>query len=177
MNPAERPSFEPPADLDPVPARALLREVIAETAPDELDWLDGYDALDDQDFTKVLDRRSRREPLGIGLSELVALSTPVVWYVLQKAAEHAAETALDESIRKTGRWWQRRRKAPLELAPMPVVRIDAVREAILESASEAGLDEELAQHLADGVVKRLKTKAEEPDPESGSPDPDAAPED
>src|SRR5437879_4790292 len=66
-----------------VRVRDVVREVVAEIAPTELALVDGLAQFDDATAVRRLrPRGGRREPLGFGLGEILALVTPVVWLAL-----------------------------------------------------------------------------------------------
>lgn len=151
--------------------RQVVRDVVAEVAPEELPLLDGVlEALDDAGVQRTLTRRSRgREPLGFGLETVVALVVPVVWGALSEVARQTLQGAAQRGIARL-----RRRlglpaedTGPLTLPPLDREQILYVRRTVLARCAAAGMEEARAASVADSVVARLQL-GELPDrPESG----------
>ncbi|MFI1498590.1 hypothetical protein [Streptomyces platensis] len=141
--------------------RQVIRDVVAETAPEELPLLAGLEPLDDTAVDRVLGRRARtREPLGFGLDTAVALVTPVLWTVLSDVARQELQTAAGGLLARLKRWLRRRRRPPqdqagLTLSPLDHVQAEHVRELVLARCTAAGIDDARAAAIADGVTVRL----------------------
>lgn len=137
----------------------VVRDVVAEAAPEELPLVEGLSRFDDEIVVRRLTRRSRpREPLGFGLEEVAALVTPVVWIVVQEAVRRVVDSAV-AGVAK-GPWARLRRRlgrraAPLTVPPLTREQIVEVRQRMLELAAQSGLERERAVTLADLLVTRL----------------------
>ncbi|MFJ9033174.1 hypothetical protein ACIRQP_32590 [Streptomyces sp. NPDC102274] len=153
--------------------RDLVREVIADLAPDELPLLDGLFNLDDATaIRRLTGRGQRREPLGFGMGEIAVLITPVVWLTLDQAARRIADAALDSASRESTallRRLFRRRQAPVTMPPLTREQLVEVRRLVLETAERRGLPAERASEVADGVVAGLAL-AEPDTSDDGGPD-------
>jgi hypothetical protein len=140
--------------------REVVRDVVADIAPDELPLVDGLSSFDDDRAIRLLIRRGsgRRDPLGFGLDEIVVLASPVVWVVVNEAAKRAASKAVDgaaKGARSGLRKLFRRNRAARVVPPLSREQLAEVRRQVLELAAHNGFDEQRAQALADGVVARL----------------------
>lgn len=145
---------------DSVKVRDVVREVVGRVAPEELPLVDGLARSDDATVVRRLSGRGRRrEPLGFGLGEIVALVTPVVWLVLNEAAQRAAAAAVDGAGKGAKRFLRkvfRRPSPPVTLPALTPEQIAEVRGRLLEAAKKQGLDDDVAQEIVDTVVKRLE---------------------
>jgi len=140
--------------------RAVVRDVVTEAAPHEIPLLDGLAPLDDERVTMLLARRrGRREPLGFGASEVVALVTPVVWLVVDEAARRVTGAALTGTATRAKsvarRLLRRPPKPPQTVPPLTSAQLEAVHRSMLEYAARAGIEPSRAELLADTVVSRL----------------------
>lgn len=109
----------------------------------------------------------RGEPLGFGLSEAVALVTPVVWIVVDEVARRSVGAAIGGVVPRVRSALRRllRRPAvpPLSVPELSSDELGTVHRRILERAAAMGMERPLAERLADGVIARLATgRAEEP---------------
>jgi hypothetical protein len=139
--------------------RDVVREVVEEVAPGERPLLDGLAELDDATVVHRLARRERRDPLGFGLGEILALVTPVVWLVLDEVAQRAAGAAVDVTTKGTKRLLRkvfRGRSAPVVLPELTPEQIADVRQRLLDMAAEHELGDDLAEKIAQIVVERLE---------------------
>ncbi|MGW2182188.1 hypothetical protein ACWCXX_29630 [Streptomyces sp. NPDC001732] len=141
--------------------RAVVRDVVTEKAPQELVLLDSLESVDDERVTVVFAGRTAREDtLGFGLTEAAALVTPVVWLVLNEFATKGAGVAADSLLARTRVGLRRALRRP-EVSPereMPALTPDqlrAVHGRVRERAVAGGLDDTVAEGLADAVVSRL----------------------
>ncbi|MER5337908.1 hypothetical protein [Micromonospora sp. NPDC002717] len=158
-----------------VTVREVVRDVVASVAQEELPLVDGLFAFDDATVVRRLGARGgRREPLGFGWGEVVALATPVVWLVVQQLADRAAASAVDGAAKGTRAMLRkvfRRRAAPVEVPALTREQLGEVRQRVLEVAVQRGLDDERATAIADALVTRLALTAPvTPVPEPVSPD-------
>jgi hypothetical protein len=144
--------------------RTVVRDVVAEAAPDELVVLDGLSGLEDGQVTRTFRRRrAPREPLGFGGMEVSVLVTPVVWLVVNEAVRHATARAVDGAVeralprvRAAVRRLLRRPPAPSPpVPPLSAGQLAEVHRQVLDRAGEAGVEETEAAALADAVVSRL----------------------
>lgn len=139
--------------------RDVVHDVVAELASDELPLVAGLARFDDATVVRRLSRRGqRREPLGFGLAEIVAMVTPVVWLAVDGAAQRAAGAAVDGAAKGAkgllGKVF-RRKKTPVVVPPLTPEQLAEVRQRVLELAAQRGLEPEHAITVADAVVARL----------------------
>ncbi|MFE6155838.1 hypothetical protein [Streptomyces sp. NPDC057889] len=160
--------------------RQVVRDVVAEVAPEELPLLDGVlGPLDDAGVQRALTRRSRgREPLGFGLETVVALVVPVVWGALAEVARQTLQGAAQSGIARLKRRWGRSAAdtGPLTLPPLDREQILHVRRTVLTRCAAAGMDAARAATVADSVAARLSL-GELPDASETGPEtqPEAGP--
>ncbi|MFI5664397.1 hypothetical protein [Streptomyces sp. NPDC051684] len=149
--------------------RDVVRDVVAEVAPEEQPLVAGLARFDDATVVRRLgDRRGRREPLGFGLGEVVALVTPVVWLAVNQTAQRVVGAALDGAAGRARAALRRLSRRPPEVVTVPPLsreQLLMVRELVLEVAAERGLAAERAEGVADAVVARLVLAG----PEGGGP--------
>ena len=113
---------------------------------------------DDAVVWRLRRRRVRREPLGFGLGEVVLLVTPLVWLVLDQAAQRIAGAAVGGSarwLRALVRRLLRRPPAPVVVPPLTREQLADVRGLIVEAAVQLGIAQKRAAAIADAVVTRL----------------------
>lgn len=145
--------------------RQVVRDVVAETADEELPLIEGMRDLDDAAVDHALMRRGRsREPLGFGLEMTVALITPVLWAVLAELAKQTLTKVTEGAAprlqsRVRGLLRRSRDTTPLHLPPLSQEQIVHVREAVLERCTAAGVEGTRALAVADGVAARLALDA------------------
>ncbi|MFB9249179.1 hypothetical protein ACFFWE_13135 [Sphaerisporangium melleum] len=166
--------MDPQRDQDGRPTvRAIVRDVVAVLAPEELPLVDGLASVGHATAVRRLRRaRSRREPLGFGLEEVAALVTAVVWVALDEAFKEAVAAAMGDLRRQAGRRLRRllrRGKAEPEPQVPPLTReqLAAVHARVRELSTVAGMPAERAVQIADGVIARLALElpaAPEPPP-------------
>jgi hypothetical protein len=152
-------------DGDGTAVRAVVRDVVAEVASEELPLVEGLDRFDDAVVLRRLNGRGRkREPLGFGLGEVVALVTPVVWLVVDEVAKRVSGSAVDGAARGTKallRKMFRRRTRPSKIPPLTPEQLGEVRRRVLEVAQQRGLDEQRRVAIADALVARLALTAQD----------------
>ncbi|MEV6040775.1 hypothetical protein AB0L65_57385 [Nonomuraea sp. NPDC052116] len=143
--------------------RDVVRDVVAEIAPQELLLVDGLARLDDDAVIQRLGRRgSRREPLGFGLGEIAALVTPVVWLMVDEAARRVGNVAVDGAAARTRavlRKIFRRSAAAVFVPDLTREELAEVHQRVVETAVEHGLGDSRARLIADAVVGRLALAA------------------
>ncbi|KGI80557.1 hypothetical protein IL38_16460 [Actinopolyspora erythraea] len=139
--------------------RDVVREVMAEVAPEELPLVDGLTQSDDATAVRRLrSRRGRREPLGFGWTDVLVAVTPVVWLTLDQMAQKIAASTVDGSVKGAKaalRKVFRRKTAPVIIPPLTPGQLDEVRKRVLETAIQRGLSPERSETVADAVVARL----------------------
>ncbi|WP_037826156.1 hypothetical protein [Streptomyces sp. NRRL B-1347] len=139
--------------------REVVRDILVEQAPREVKLLDGMAALSDGQITRVFRRsRTRRDPLGFGAAEVLALVAPVVWLVVNEVAQRSAATAVDGASRWGGAWLRRVRRLPDPPTEVPALscgQLEAVHRKVVERAQASGVEAGAAEALADAVVARL----------------------
>ncbi|GAB3234448.1 hypothetical protein GCM10027447_31560 [Glycomyces halotolerans] len=156
------PRTDPAAEPDERWAvRSIVRDVVAATAPEELPILEELERYDDETALRRLQRRSRREPLGFGLGEVIALVTPVVWLVLQKFAEKLAEEAAEEAADRGRAWWRKLFKRGRRITlPQPTAEeIALARAAVVEAFADSGRGDDEVQAIAGVVEAALTTRS------------------
>lgn len=137
----------------------VVRDVVADAAPEELPLVEGLSRFGDETAVRRLTHRSRpREPLGFGLEEITVLVTPVVWIVVEEAVRRVVDSTVAGVAQ--GPWARLRRRlhgraAPLTVPPLTREQIVEVRQRMLELAAQNGLERERAVTLADLLVARL----------------------
>ena len=139
--------------------REVVRDVVAEVAPEELPVLAGLRRLDDDEALRRLTRRRRpREPLGFGLETVAVLAAAVAWVAVSESVKRMVQPAADGLSRRMGarlRRLFRRRSAPTVVPKLTREQLADVRQRVLEVAEQNGFDPERAVVLADRVVARL----------------------
>lgn len=157
-----------------VEVRTVVRDVVAEVAPEELPILAGLAGFDDDTVVARFGRRARDEPLGFGLDELAVLVTPTVWLAVDQAARRFGTAAADGAaggLKAAVRRIARRKKAPVVVPALTPEQLAGVRRQVVESAVRLGFKEQRAMVIADSVVARLALAAtSEPDRESAHDD-------
>lgn len=159
--------------------RDVVRDVMAEVAPEELPLVTALARFDDATVVRRLGRTGgRREPLGFGLGEVVAMAAPVVWLVLDEAGRRMADAVVDAAAtrsRSVLRRALRRPSAPVALpAALTPEQLAEIRRRVVETALARGLGERRAETIADAVVARLVLpEAEDGAPEAPAPEPPA----
>ncbi|ATL69285.1 hypothetical protein CRH09_27030 [Nocardia terpenica] len=145
----------------------VVREVISEVAPDELPLVDRLRQLGDARAAQLLGRRRRgRDLLGFGIEETLALTSPVVWVVLNEAAKRFTDNVVDNGGKAA---WSRLRKLLGRAEPATVVppmtreQIIEVRSRVMDSALSNGMSAERARIIADCVAGRLLIDPSGPD--------------
>jgi hypothetical protein len=120
----------------------VVRDVVAQVAPEELPLVEGLSQFDDDTVVRRLTHRSRpREPLGFGLDEVAVLVAPVVWIAVEEAVRRTVDSAvagaakgLTARLRRLGRRLLRGRSAPLIVPLLTREQIGEVQQRVLELA-------------------------------------------
>ncbi|MGW1587470.1 hypothetical protein [Streptomyces sp. NPDC002386] len=155
-----------PSGCGSVRVRDVVRDVVAETAPEELPVVAGLAHLDDAAVLRRLERggRGRPDPLGFGLGEITVLVAPVVWLVVDQAARQIGSAAAESTtagLRSLLRRRFRRGSSAVTVPPLTPGQLAEVHRRISETAGRRGLAQERAESLADAVVARLALIAPE----------------
>ncbi|MFD2767105.1 hypothetical protein [Micromonospora eburnea] len=150
-----------------VAVRDVVRDVVAELAPEELPLVDGLAVYDDDSVVRRLRRaKPRREPLGFGWGEVVGLLTPVVWLVLDQVAERFADAAVAGTTRKARGLLRRFRRGSRPPATIPSLTEDQLAELrrdLLDQMQQPESEEWTAEQVVDVIIRRLARGAD-PDP-------------
>ncbi|WP_211591415.1 hypothetical protein [Microbispora sp. H10836] len=156
----------------------VVRDVVAEVAPEELVLVNGLAGLDDDAVMRRLGRGGgRREPLGFGLGEVAVLVTPVVWLVVEETARQMGSAAGEGAAKGTKAVLRRLTRRPAPAVDVPDLtreQLAGVHRQVVETAVKHGLEDSRARLIADAVVGRLALAApggdaDEPDgPDHGS---------
>ncbi|MFH9659657.1 hypothetical protein ACH4NF_17990 [Streptomyces sp. NPDC017248] len=157
-----------------VRVRDVVRDVVAELAPEELPLVAGVAGFDDATVVRRLgSRRRRSDTLGFGFGEVAALVTPVVWLALNQAAQQLVGTAVDSGVGRARAALRRLSRRPAEAVTVPPLsreQLALVRQSVLTTAARHGLEEERATRIADAVLTRLVLAGpEDPGPEPAGP--------
>ncbi|SDM65747.1 hypothetical protein SAMN04489726_2754 [Allokutzneria albata] len=141
----------------------MVRDVVAEVAPEELPVVDGLAGFDDGTVVRRLRRGgNRREPLGFGLGEIAVMVAPVVWIVVDQIAQKVAGTAVDgaaKGMRALLRKVFRKGPARVVVPPLTPEQLAEGWRKVYEAALHRGMSEERARAVADAVVARLTLDA------------------
>jgi hypothetical protein len=152
--------------LPPEEQRVLVTElaeaVLGHAAPEELVVLDETAAEFFQDPDRLLDTRSRDEPVGFGLEMqlltpyVLAIAVPVVSFLISlvtDSVKEASKTATGEWVRSL---FKREAAAPAaETVSVPALTPEQARrvqQIAYDKATALGLSEATASLLADSVV-------------------------
>ncbi|MBB5923614.1 hypothetical protein FHR81_004685 [Actinoalloteichus hoggarensis] len=139
--------------------RDVVRKVVAEAAPEELPLVDGMAVYDDDTVVRRLRRSGpRREPLGFGWGEVVALVTPVVWLLLDEVAQRFAGATVDGATTGVKRLLRRFRRGRRRHTALPVLTAeqrDEVRQEVLALLTRKEIDPATAVKVADAVARSL----------------------
>ncbi|MEV4754610.1 hypothetical protein AB0J86_05800 [Micromonospora sp. NPDC049559] len=142
-----------------VAVRDVVRDVVAEVAPQELPLVDGLAGYDHETVVRRLSRAgARREPLGFGWGEIIGLVTPVLWLVLDQVAQRFADAAVDRTtsgVRGVLGRLRRGRRPPATIPELTEDERAELRRDVLDLFLRRGLDAETAAPLADAVLRRL----------------------
>ena len=72
--------------------RAVVAEVVAEVAEEELFLVNALETLDDEAVVKRLTgQKQRRDPLGFGVEAAAAVVTSIVWIALREAVRKVVD--------------------------------------------------------------------------------------
>lgn len=138
--------------------RDVVRDVVAQTAPDELVLVDGLAKFDDAVVTRRLRRQRGSEPLGFGLGEITALVTPAVWLALTEAGKRMGTLTADgaaNGLKGLLRKVFRRKSGPVRV-PIPTSdQQRVIHQLVRESCQERGIEESTAIDVANAVLARL----------------------
>lgn len=130
--------------------RDVVRDVVAEVAPDEVLLLDKLANLDDERLTRLFAAHLRNTDHDHVEVDVTAAVTPVVWTAVDEAARGAGgggRTVLDRLL-------GRPRPAPV-IHPRSTAQLEAVRHLVRDRARAARLGEDAATALAEAVTARL----------------------
>jgi hypothetical protein len=141
--------------------RDVVTGVVLEVAPEERPLLRALSGLDDATVVQRLTARGRRdEPLAFGVEVVTAMVTPVVWIAVDEAVRKIVDSAaLRADTARCGirGWFGRGGRSPEPVVVPPLTRdqVALVERSVLDAACGAGLSQERATRIADGVVRRL----------------------
>ncbi|PXX61122.1 hypothetical protein DFR70_109314 [Nocardia tenerifensis] len=137
----------------------LVREVIADVAPDELALVDRLRQLDNGDAVRLLQRRRRGgDLLGFGLDEVVVLASPIVWVAVDEAVKRFTDTAITgggKAVRQRLRRLLGRGEGAPIVPEFTREQIADVHTQVADAAMRAGMDADRARIIADKVGIRL----------------------
>ncbi|MGD6740213.1 hypothetical protein ACOKM3_00065 [Streptomyces sp. BH106] len=137
--------------------RDVVRDVVAEVAPDEVLLLDRLAPLDEGRVTRLFERgvRAHQDLLDCDHVDVTAPVTPVVWLALDEAARRTACRAADRRTPLLHHLFRRTPRPPPAIRSLTASQLDAVRHLVRDRARSARLGEDAAATLADAVTCRL----------------------
>lgn len=143
--------------------RGVVTDSVARFAPQEQPLVDFLGSLDQNVVAPELRRRQSANELNFGPAEISVIVTPVVWIALDEATRAAVRAAVEgflPRVRAAFLWlFGRRPPAPTELPdqipPLSRNQLAVVRQRVTEGGALMGMNEVLADELADFVVARL----------------------
>ncbi|MDN3239579.1 hypothetical protein [Glycomyces tritici] len=142
----------------------VVRDVVADVAPGELDYVEGLRHLDDRTVTRAMRRRrGRNEPLGFGSTDLVLLATPIVWIVVEHLVTRGTDTLIDRAAKGLrSRFGKRQadRRVPLQHDR----RAARLRRKVEAEARRRGLSAEEADAIVDALFRRFELDDERTGP-------------
>lgn len=153
---------------NPIRLRELATDVTMTLAPEESAILAAYDGYDDAEVLRLLTTAPRKDQrLGFGLDAAEALVSAVVWIGVDEAVRRITDAVADRAGHARPRWWpfRRRRGQAVRTVEVPALtgeQLRIVEGCVLDAARAAGLKQERASRVADGVVKRLAVGPEAP---------------
>lgn len=137
----------------------VVRDVVQEFAPEELPLLAVLRHADQAHVERGFrHRRNRDDLLGFGIGETVVLVTPIVLTAIQQVVNRIADSAADSAYARFRVWLRRmlhRKDSPARLPHFGAAELGEVHSRILMEAGRTGMDECLAEQLADRVIARL----------------------
>ncbi|WP_306321923.1 MULTISPECIES: hypothetical protein [unclassified Streptomyces] len=140
--------------------RDVVRDVVAEVAPDEVLLLDSLAGLDDRRLTRLFAQRVRdEEPRGRDYVDVSAMVTPVVWMAVDEAARRTTDRTVDRfTPRRTPllhHLFRRRPPSPSSIQSLTPAQLNSVRHLVRDHARAARLGDTAAEEVARAVVCRL----------------------
>ncbi|MER5480830.1 hypothetical protein ABT026_28215 [Streptomyces sp. NPDC002734] len=139
--------------------RDLVREVVADCAPEETVVVEGLLRYSDaQVVARLRRRRHGRDQLGFGIEDVVPLVAPVLWLTLEVARQRLAEAAVIRAERGLASLWRRvlrRGTEPEAIPPLTAEQRTMVERMVLDAAAEAELPADRARRIADRVAAAL----------------------
>lgn len=134
--------------------RAVVTEVVVETAEDELFLVHALEEVDDDEVVRRLTRQGKsRDPLGFGVEAASAVVTSIVWIALSETVRKLVDTAAERIGEAKRR--RRRKSAPVVVPPLTREQLAEVETAIITASRTAGLSEKRAGAIAHATVSRL----------------------
>ncbi|GGY12091.1 hypothetical protein GCM10010358_75670 [Streptomyces minutiscleroticus] len=137
----------------------VVRGVVADQAPEELDTAEALLQQDNAEVMRVLSYKNKDSELGFGLGEVAVLVTPLVWLVLQQFAQELAGASARTATSRLAALWNRLRGRQSEtvaaLPPLKDAHYDKLYNIVKERAREAGMDTKAAENLAASVISHI----------------------
>ncbi|WP_051392900.1 hypothetical protein [Glycomyces arizonensis] len=142
----------------------VVRDVVADVAPAELDYVEGLRLIDDRNVTRAMRRRrARTEPLGFGATDLVLLATPIVWIVVEHLVTRGTDTLIDRIVKGTRSRFGKR-QADRRVPRQEHRQLARLRRKVEAEAKRRGLSEEQGRAIADALLRRLELEDERTGP-------------
>lgn len=139
--------------------RAVVAQVVAQEAENELFVVTALEALDDEEVVHRLTARGgRRKPLAFDVDAAQAAVTSLVWIALTEAVRRLTDKGIDgigKAKRRRTLLGRRREPVPTVVPPLTREQLANVKAHIVEAAREAHLSESRADAIAQATVSKL----------------------
>ncbi|MBO3734381.1 hypothetical protein [Glycomyces niveus] len=153
------------ADPECPQVRDVVRAVVAQTAPGELQYVEDLEEFEDAEILDELENPSRGEPLGFGAGDFAAVATTVLWLVLGKFAERLADGGVTATSKGLKALFRKRRKRSEKVTVPALTRpqLEELRTTLLVECRQRGFADDQAESLTNAVVVRMVLRPEAPE--------------
>ncbi len=146
--------------------RDIVRAVVVSHAGHELRYFTRLARFDDSWVMWRLHHwRGRDEPLGFGVDEMAALTSPVVWITLNEAAREFGSAAGDGMFAGVGALFRkllRRKPKPATIPPLTEEQRQKVRDTVAEALRKRKFSDRRIEEIANAVYYELQAKSNPP---------------
>ncbi|QMU72565.1 hypothetical protein [Streptacidiphilus sp. P02-A3a] len=143
----------------------MVLKVAEGEAPEELTFLRELTPLDDgAALRRIRGRRRRTEPIGFGQTGMTALTSGVVWFVLDQFASEFVTRAggdAESGLRRLLGRLLRRRREPARIPPLSAEQLKLVRTRIYDAMVASRISTGRSAAVADRVIQELATHTPE----------------